>query len=224
LRRHEELDPIVNPVVGMEIRRPGCYRSQGSTVQISENRSPGALDHGDELLRRCQAGDESALRALVRGYQERIFRLAWRILGDANLADDATARVLEKIWSKAGQWQGRSSASTWIYRVAYRTILDVQRSRQRRWRWKLWPTPAPPLVDRRPGPAVKVEQEEAAARVQKALAELVPADRALVHLYYFENQGLAEIEAVLSVNRDALKMRLARARERLRKLLEGDHG
>lgn len=180
------------------------------------------MDHGDELLRRCQAGDEAALGVLVRGYQERIFRLAWRMLGDADLADDATARVLEKVWSKSGQWQGRSSAGTWIYRVAFRTILDVQRSRQRWWaRWRPWQLR---LADHRSDPAQGMEQQETAARVQKAMDELTPADRALVHLYYFENQGLADIEPVLGVKRDVLKMRLARARERLRKRLEDEHG
>ena len=44
------------------------------------------------------------------------------------------------------------------------------------------------------------------------------SDRALVHLYYYENRGLAEIEGILGVGRDALKMRLARARKRLRQL------
>jgi RNA polymerase sigma-70 factor (ECF subfamily) len=180
------------------------------------------LDHGDELLRRCQAGDEAALGLLVRGYQERIFRLALRMLGDTALADDATARVLEKVWCKAGQWQGRCSAGTWIHRVAYRTIVDVQRGRQR-WsaRWRPWPLR---LFDPQPEPADRLRQADDSARVHAALAELSPADRALVHLYYFENQGLADIEAVLSVRRDALKMRLARARHKLRELLEDDDG
>jgi RNA polymerase sigma-70 factor (ECF subfamily) len=180
------------------------------------------LDHGDELLRRCQAGDEAALGELVRGYQERIFRLACRILGDASLADDATARALEKVWSKAGQWRGRSSAGTWIYRVAYRTILDARRARQRWWdRWRPWPLR---WLDPRPEPSARLNQADEADRVHLALAELSPADRALVHLYYFEGQGLGDIEAVLGVRRDALKMRLARARHKLRQLLEDSDG
>lgn len=180
------------------------------------------MDGSDELLRRCQARDESALRELVRGYQAQIFRLAWRVLGDAALADEATAQALEKVWSKARQWQGRCAAGTWIYRVAYRTILDAQRSRRRWWgRWRAWPFG---LVDRQPGPAETQQRHEVAARVHRALEELTPADRALVHLYYFENQGLPEIEPILSASRDALKMRLARARQRLRDLLQEDDG
>jgi RNA polymerase sigma-70 factor, ECF subfamily len=55
-----------------------------------------------------------------------------------------------------------------------------------------------------------------AERVARALAALSPEDRALIHLHYYEEQSLAEIAPVLKVSRDALKMRLARAREKLR--------
>ncbi len=53
-----------------------------------------------------------------------------------------------------------------------------------------------------------------------ALAELSDSDRALIHLYYFEQRGLAEIAQIMETPRETLKTRLARARGRLRKLLE----
>ena len=62
--------------------------------------------------------------------------------------------------------------------------------------------------------------ERSARRVQEGLARLSAEDRALVHLYYFEEQSLAEIAAILGVARETLKMRLARARQRLRDLLQ----
>ena len=61
-----------------------------------------------------------------------------------------------------------------------------------------------------------------AARIRAAVAELEPADRALVHLYYFEDRNLAELEVVFAVGRDALKMRLARARQKLKVILSAD--
>jgi RNA polymerase sigma-70 factor (ECF subfamily) len=61
-------------------------------------------------------------------------------------------------------------------------------------------------------------------RVQRALNVLSPSDRALVHLYYWEQQSLAELEAVLGVPKANLKMRLARARQKLRELLEDGNG
>lgn len=180
------------------------------------------MDEGDELLRRCQKGDETALTELVRAFQDRVFRLAYRVSGDAAAAEEAAADVFVKVWQRAGQWRGEASAGTWIYRIAVRTVLDHERNRQR-W-WRRWAA-APPGVaaDPRPGPAqLAVEREEqrnGTLRLHEVLAQLPEADRVLVHLYYFEDRKLAEIEPILGAPRDVLKMRLARARQKLRKLL-----
>lgn len=185
------------------------------------------MDESDELLRRCQQGDQRALTELVRGFQDRIYRLAFGVTRDTALAEEAAAQAFLKIWHKAGQWQGQSRAATWIYRLALRTILDVQRG-QRRW-WKRWSAPGLALSrEAGPCPAEHLEQQDEQAdrsrRLQDALGQLAEADRALVHLYYFENKGLAELEAILGVARANLKMRLARARQRLRSLLEASDG
>jgi RNA polymerase sigma-70 factor, ECF subfamily len=181
-------------------------------------------DEENRILRNVQRGDEAAFSTLVERFEERIFRLAWRITNDAALAEEATAEVLVKLWTRAGQWRGESPARTWIFRIAVRTTLDVQRSQQRWWRrWSGW---LPAVIDKRPGPADLAEKAEdcqlTAVRLQAALMQLTPSDRALVHLFYFENRGLPEIETILGVNRDALKMRLARARKRLRQLWNTD--
>ena len=178
----------------------------------------------DELLRRCQRGDETALNALLRRYQDRIFRLACRVIADRALAGEATAQTLVKIWGRCGQWRGQSAAGTWIYRIAVRTVLDVQRS-QSRW-WRRWSRPITAEVcDFRPGPEEESSSPGgiAAARTTGTapLQQLSDSDRVLMHLYYFESQTLGEIETILSVPKANLKMRLARARARLRSLLEG---
>ena len=140
-------------------------------------------DGDDELLRRCQQGEETALDGLVRRYQQRIFQLACRVLRDTALAGEATARTLVKIWSRCGQWRGQSAAGTWIYRIAVRTVLDVQRG-QTRW-WRRWARPVPvEMHDGRPRPDEEASGREQAQqrerRVQAALRRLPEADRVLV--------------------------------------------
>jgi RNA polymerase sigma-70 factor (ECF subfamily) len=179
----------------------------------------------DQLLRRCQQGDEGALADLVRLYQDRLFQLAYRALGDPALAQEAAADALLKVWSKAGQWRGEAGANTWIYQVAVRTVLDARRGR-RRW-WQRWSAPLPEAVaDARPEPAEQLARGEHARdrerRLHEALRQMPEEDRVLLHLYYFEDRGLAEIEAILGVGRATLKTRLARARQRLRAQLGDD--
>ena len=180
------------------------------------------LDDPDQLLRRCQQGEDAALTELVRCFQDRVFRLAYRVSGDAAAAEEAAADVFVKVWQRAGQWRGESSAGTWIYRIAVRTVLDHERNRHR-W-WRRWAAAVPGLLaDPRPEPSqLAAEREQAqngTLRLQAALARLPEADRVLVHLYYFEGRKLADIEPILGATREALKMRLDRARRRLRKLL-----
>ena len=91
------------------------------------------MDDANELLRRCQRGDESALAALVEQFGGRVFRLANRVLGDRHQAEEASADVFAKLWATARQWRGDADAGTWIYRIAYRTILDHRRRKKRPW-------------------------------------------------------------------------------------------
>jgi RNA polymerase sigma-70 factor (ECF subfamily) len=180
-----------------------------------------SADESDDLLRRCQGGDAAALSRLVALYQDRLFRLAFRVLGDAARAEEATADVLLKVWDRCCQWRGDSRAGTWIYRVALRTILDHERRRRQ------VVTPID-REDNRAGPLGSLLEQERlrllAERLWDALAQLSADDRALLHLYYFEDQPIAEIETILEVGRDAIKMRLSRARQRLRPFLEGCDG
>ena len=176
------------------------------------------MDDANELLRRCQRGDESALAALVDQLGGRVFRLASRVLGDRGRAEEASADAFAKVWSTARQWRGDADAGTWIYRVAYNTILDHRRRTRRSW----LATPAD-LADPRPGPldeSVRAEAvERASRRVHAAIHQLTDDDRALVHLYYFDQLRLAEIAEIVGASRDVLKMRLARARQKLRELI-----
>src|SRR5262249_59968002 len=162
-------------------------------------------------------GDESALAGLVEQFSGRVFRLALRMLGDRGRAEEATADVFVKFWTTARRWRGDAGVGTWTYRIAYHTILDHRRRKRRP-----WIALSADLPDPMPGPldrSVRSEEEEQASRrVHEAMSQLSEPDRALVHLYYFEQLKLAEIGEIVGVTRDMLKMRLARARQKLRDL------
>jgi RNA polymerase sigma-70 factor (ECF subfamily) len=172
----------------------------------------------DELLRRCQQGDDAALTQLIQRFEGRIFRLAFRVLQDAARAEDATADALATVWLKCGSWRGEAQAGTWIQQVAWRVVLDHHRRRSR-W-WRFWESDE---IDERsvnddPAQQVAAAEEllDREQQLARALAQLPAEDRALVHLHYIEQQSLAEIAQVMQVSRDALKMRLSRARQKLR--------
>jgi RNA polymerase sigma-70 factor (ECF subfamily) len=176
----------------------------------------------DELLRRCQRGDDAALTELVRRFEARLFRLAFRVLQDAARAEDATVDALATVWSRCRTWSGDAGASTWIQQVGLRVVLDHHRWRKRWWRfWEHGEIEEKQTENDNPAQllAEQESQQSLADRIAAALATLSAEDRALVHLHYFEGQSLAAIAVVLAVSRDALKMRLSRARKQLRLIL-----
>ena len=178
-----------------------------------------------QLLRQCQRGDENALAEIIRRYERRLFQVAFRVSGDRALAEEATVDSFYKIWRKAGQWRGQTSPEAWLYRIAVRTVLDLRRGRRRWWnRMRLGSQAGKESSSEEAADALVAQEqhEQLAIRLNQATKTLKEEDRLLVHLYYFEARSLADIATILDVTRDALKMRLARARKRLRREL-GDY-
>ncbi len=181
----------------------------------------------EKLLRRCQQGDEQALIELVRQYQDRLFRLAFRVVDDEALAEEAAVDAFQRIWSKSTQWRGESGAEAWMYRITVRCVLDLRKSRRRWWsRQARFSTLT--INDATPSTVEVVSEREQseirASRLRDALNEMSESDRVLIHLYYFEKKDLAEIATIINVPRERLKMRLSRARQRISEIWnDGQH-
>jgi RNA polymerase sigma factor (sigma-70 family) len=80
------------------------------------------------LIERAQAGDESAFRDLIEPYRRELHLHCYRILGSFHDAEDALQEALLAVWRSLGNFQGRSSIRTWLYRVATTRSLNMLRS------------------------------------------------------------------------------------------------
>jgi RNA polymerase sigma factor (sigma-70 family) len=78
-------------------------------------------------IKRAQGGDAKALEALVRGIQDRTYKLALRMLADPNAAQDATQEILIRVVMKLSTYRGESSFETWTYRVATNYLLTARK-------------------------------------------------------------------------------------------------
>ena len=176
-----------------------------------------------QLLLNIQKRDEQALAELIRRYQKRLYQLTLRVCGDGSLAEEATVESFYKIWRKAHQWQDDRSPGAWIYQIAVRTVLDLRRGRQR-WRKRLQRAGMAMENDSPPDLIEKIvaaeHHEHISHELQRAIETLKTEDRVLVHMFYFENRRLREIATIMDTTPDALKMRLSRARKRLRQVLK----
>ena len=146
--------------------------------------------------------------ALVTEQERPLYRAALAILGDPQEAEDAVQDAFLKFLEKAPEDLERPGG--WLMRV----LVNGCRSRLRlAWRR------VGPLPDTLPAPEGEGEREEV-----EELYALPPADRAVIHLYYYQGYSTGEIARMLGQPPGTVRARLARARGRLKRLLEGGSG
>ena len=96
----------------------------------SDRRAARAQD--DELVAKCMNGDLSAFEAIYRRHSSSLFNLAYRMVGNANDAEDLLQEIFLLAYKKLPGYQGQSALGTWLYRVATNRCLDHLRSRAAR--------------------------------------------------------------------------------------------
>ncbi|MES2179334.1 MAG: RNA polymerase sigma factor [Gemmatimonadota bacterium] len=81
-----------------------------------------------QLVARCLAGDDKAERALYDAHVERVYRLAYRLAGDADLAQDFTQETFIRAFGRLSQYRGDASLATWLHTIATSVSLNGMRS------------------------------------------------------------------------------------------------
>jgi RNA polymerase sigma-70 factor, ECF subfamily len=159
--------------------------------------------------------DKQALTEVYERYSPDIFRYAYRLLDDGNLAEDCVADTFHRflIAVRAGTSIGNQRA--YLYRIAHNWITDHYRRRR------------PPdisfeddfHVDREDNPSELVVQEMDRRRMREALSRLPPVQRQVIELRYLENLSHLEVAAVLGKRVEAIRTLQHRAIEALRQIL-----
>jgi RNA polymerase sigma-70 factor (ECF subfamily) len=180
------------------------------------------------LVDQCRRGEPRAFARLVALHEGMVFNLATRLLGDREEARDVAQNVFLHVYRKLGQFQGRSTLRTWIYRIT----VNQCHNRRRWWKARRKEREQPledvavgpdarQLADARPqsNPFDEVRRRERARRVQAALLRLSFSHRAVLVLREIEGLSCEAIAETLGVATGTVKSRLSRAREALRRQL-----
>ncbi len=156
--------------------------------------------------------DGPAFRALVQRYQEKVWQICFRLMGNAEDASDAAQEVFVRLFLHRGRYEGKSKYSTWVYGVALRTCLTLRRSRSRR-QARVKTVETTPEMARQPA---DVEQTSLRLDLAQMLETLSEEERALLILKYAEGYGYDELAEMFGLSVSACKMRVSRAREKLK--------
>ena len=173
------------------------------------------------VLARARQGDSDAFRALVEQHSRSVFRLAFRMTGNEQDAEDVVQESLLRAYRQLGRFESRANFGTWLYRIVSNCSVDLMRSKQARHDQVRADSldqegaTALPATDV-PGPERMAQSAEIDRRVQDALQELSPLERAAFTLRHYEGRSIDEISTTLGLGTSAAKHSVFRAVKKLR--------
>jgi RNA polymerase sigma factor (sigma-70 family) len=189
----------------------------------SKGREPGEMKHlsDQELMRIVQAGDVSPASEIYDRYSGRIYNFTLRFLKNSEAAEDATQEVFVKMMKHANQFHGDAKLSTWLFSIAANWCRDYLRKSDNKPKESddvLVNLPTPVEL----GPDRSLERREDEQRVQRALSTLTPEQREAILLSRYQGLSYAEIAQIAGCSEGAVKTRVFRAMETLKKALGGE--
>ncbi len=175
------------------------------------------------LVARAQLGDDSSYEELVRRYQQRIYGLCYHLTSNHEDATDLAQDAFVKAWKALRTFKGDSSFYTWVYRIAYNSVLNHLKQRRHR-------TPhlslddldfnaehSPDLVEliSDKTPRREAGLMELQKRLNEAMLRLSPEHRAVVTMHDIQGLPHDEIARIMDCNPGTVRSRLFYARQQL---------
>jgi len=172
----------------------------------------------------ARGGDSDAFRALVERHSRAVYRLAHRMTGSAQDAEDVVQETFLRAYRQLSRFESRANFSTWLHRIAVNCSIDLIRSR----RHQESAHDAPDLEQYDAAVEDRVDHSperlmlsaEVQQRVHDAMASLSQMERAAFVLRHFEGHSIEEISGVLGLKANATKHSIFRAVRKMRAALE----
>ena len=176
-----------------------------------------------ELVEAAQAGDRLALEELVRRTHRSVYTCALRLVGNPDDAADVTQDVYLRVVRKLGGFRHEASFATWLNRVTTNVAMSALKRRTRRLTVEGGAVPSE-ARDLAPDPAERAETIALARRLEGLVARLPETQRQVLVLRDIYGQSTDEVADAMGISPGAVKVRLFRARERLKAELEAAEG
>jgi RNA polymerase sigma-70 factor (ECF subfamily) len=192
--------------------------------------NPQAIADSDAVaVERTLAGDRDAFRVLVERHSHNVFRLAYRMTGNRQDAEEVVQEAFLRAYQKLGQFAARANFGTWVYRIAANYAIDRMRQRKKEEARKIEPVvreegtendPVTLVQDAAPTPERLAHNIELREHMEIALAALSDSERTAFVMRHWEGCAIDEIATVLKSNSGAAKNTVFRAVQKLRLALQ----
>lgn len=178
-----------------------------------------------ELIERARSGDDAAFNRIIQSYRKRILGTIARLIGRPEDVEDVGQEVFVRLYYSLDQLRTAEVFEPWLYRLTVNAAYDYLRRQRRRNESRMSDLSEQQVMmaDATAG-GRRSDDDQQRTRVRELVDELLSAvseeDRILLTLKEVEGLSLKELEKVYSVNENALKVRLFRARQRVLKAFE----
>ena len=175
--------------------------------------------HSDDAaaVARARDGDQDAFRVLMERHSRSVYRLAYRMTGKPEDAEDVVQETFVRAYRQLGRFESRSNFATWVYRIGFNCAIDYMRARPHR-----ESAEEPEKLERLSGTGETPTMDdlvyagEIGRRVQAALLELSPQERAAFLMRHYQGCSIEEICTALDLRSNAAKHSIFRAVKKMR--------
>jgi len=204
------------------------FLGKAGSLSILAGAQAGISEEDARILRGLRAGIEGAYEELISRYEQAVFSMVYRLLGNQPDACDVVQEVFLKVFRGVSSFRGQSSLRTWIYRIAVNEAYNHRRWFARHCRCEVpleadWGAERSQSLectaDPAPSPFELTLDSENRALIERALARINPIFRTAVVLRDIQNLSYEEIAEILQVSLGTVKSRILRGREALRREL-----
>jgi RNA polymerase sigma-70 factor, ECF subfamily len=177
---------------------------------------------------RARGGDSEAFRLLVERHSRGVYKVAFRITGRAEDAEDVVQETFLKAYRQLDRFEERSTFGTWLHRIAWNCAVDLLRARPKREQAEetetleqLGASPAGTATSGgTPSPERLMASVQVGDRVKAAMARLSALERAAFVMRHYEGRTIEEISRALEIRQNAAKHSIFRAVRKMRVALE----
>lgn len=201
---------------------------KAGSLSILAGAQAGVSEEDARILRGLRAGIEDAYEDLIARYEQPVYSMVYRLLGNQPDACDVVQEVFLKVFRGVGSFREQSSLRTWIYRIAVNEAYNHRRWFARHCRWEVpietdegaeHSNALESAPDPGRSPFDLTLDSENRTLIERALARINPIFRTAVVLRDIQNLSYEEIAEILQVSLGTVKSRILRGREALRREL-----
>lgn len=167
------------------------------------------------IIKQVQKGDVALYAVLVDKYKHMVFTLAMQIVKSEADAEEVAQDAFYKAYKSLGNFEGRSSFSTWIYRIAYREAISKLRKRHNKETHYEHEHENPKYNTADDKENQPLEQEDRSRYLKMALTRMKGEEATILTLFYYEEKKVAEIAEITGLTVSNVKVILHRGRQNL---------